>query len=143
MSEPGPEGRQAGSGEGEQPVHGRRAAGAGRRKDELIARRAENGETVLYTRAEYGVRKDKSGPHGTVTSVGGLAFLALLTTSFFVVMVIFTIPLFAAEGWDGVGQVWWAYLAITFVAAACWLNFLKELRASRLRRAKGLARPVD
>lgn len=48
----------------------------------------------------------------------GLGFLTLLATIGFVVMVVFTFPRYASEGWDGIGQVWWVPLVDPSAAGA-------------------------
>src|SRR5690349_17028171 len=54
----------------------------GRNEDQLIYRRAENGEVVGYTPAEYGVRKDDGvSLVKPINRSGGLLFLAILLTA--------------------------------------------------------------
>jgi len=112
--------------------------------DELIYRRAENGEMVGYTPAEYGVRKDDGGGLvKPVNSSGGLLFLAILA-SLFAGGVAYGLVRIALDGtWNILGEVWWVVPVGILVPLAAWSAFAKERRAEKLRKARNLSRPVE
>ncbi|WP_120523189.1 hypothetical protein [Arthrobacter celericrescens] len=112
--------------------------------DQLIYRRAENGELVGYTPAEYGVRKDDGGGMvKPVNSSGGLLFLAVFV-SLLAGGVVYGITRIAIDGtWEILGEVWWVVPAGIFVPVAAWYGYLKERRAEKLRKVRNLPRPVD
>lgn len=114
------------------------------REEKLIYRRAENGEMVGYTPAEYGVRKDDGGGLvKPVNSSGGLLFLAVLAT-LFGGGVVYGIARIAVDGtWGILGEVWWVVPVGIFVPLAAWSAYLKERRAEKLRKGRNLARPVE
>jgi hypothetical protein len=112
--------------------------------DQLIHRRAENGEMVGYTPAEYGVRKDDGGGLvKPVNSSGGLLFLAVLA-SLFAGGVVYGLVRIALDGtWNILGEVWWVVPVGIIVPLAAWSAFAKERRAEKLRKARNLSRPVE
>jgi hypothetical protein len=112
--------------------------------DRLIYRRAENGEMVGYTPAEYGVRKDDGGGLvKPVNSSGGLLFLSVLA-SLFAGGVAYGIVRIALDGtWNILGEVWWVIPVGVFVPVAAWSSYFKERRAEKLRKASNLARPIE
>ena len=112
--------------------------------DKVIYRRAENGEMVGYSPAEYGVRKDDGGGLvKPVNSSGGLLFLAILA-SLFAGGIVYGIVRIALDGtWGILGEVWWVVPVGILVPLAAWSAYAKERRAEKLRRARNLPRPVD
>jgi len=112
--------------------------------DQLIYRRAENGEMVGYTPAEYGVRKDDGGGLvQPVNSSGGLLFLAILA-SLFAGGVVYGLVRIALDGtWNILGEVWWVVPVGILVPLAAWSAFARERRAEKLRKARSLSRPVE
>lgn len=112
--------------------------------DQLIYRRAENGEMVGYTPAEYGVRKDDGGGLvKPVNSSGGLLFLAILVTVCFGGMVYGVIQIAITGQWHIMGEIWWMFPLILIPLFAGWSGYFKERRAEKLRKARNLARPVE
>ena len=112
--------------------------------DQLIYRRAENGEMVGYTPDEYGVRKDDGGGLvKPVNSSGGILFLALLLTAGMGVLVYFVVQVAVQGSWHIFGEVWWVFPACIFPFTAAWLNYFTERRAEKLRKARNLSRPVE
>jgi hypothetical protein len=114
------------------------------RDDKLVYRRAENGDVVGYTPAEYGVRKDDGGGLvKPVNSSGGLLFLAILA-SLFAGGIVYGIVRIALEGtWGILGEVWWVVPVGVLVPLAAWSGYAKERKAEKLRRARNLPRPID
>ncbi|MET4093115.1 hypothetical protein [Arthrobacter sp. UYCu712] len=110
----------------------------------LIHRRAENGEVNAYTAEEYGVRKDDG--HGLVkpvSSAGGLLFLAILA-SLFAGGVAYGPVRIAVDGtWELLGDIWWTIPVGIHVPLVAWTSYAKERRASKLRSARNLPRPVE
>ena len=113
-------------------------------EDQLIYRRAENGEMVGYTPAESGVRKDDGG--GLVKPVNtspGLLFLAILA-SLFAGGILYGLVRVAVDGtWGILGEVWWVLPVGVFVPLAAWTGYLRERKAEKLRKARNLPRPID
>lgn len=115
-----------------------------RSDDQLIYRRAENGEMVGYTPAEYGVRKDDGGGLiKPVNSSGGILFLALLLTVGMGVLVYFVVQVAIQGTWHMLGEVWWVFPACIYPFTFAWMSYLKERRAERLRKARNLSRPIE
>src|SRR5215207_5201401 len=115
-----------------------------RSEEQLIYRRAENGETVGYTPAEYGVRKDDGG--GLVkpyNSSAGLLFLAVLISLAFAGMIYGLIQIAISGQWDILGRTWWMFLIILYPLLASWASYLKERRAEKFRGPRNLSRPVE
>jgi hypothetical protein len=116
----------------------------GQHGDGLIHRRAENGETVGYTPAEYGVRKDDGG--GLVTPVNssrGLLLMALFASALDC-LVLYGLIRIAIDGtWEILAETWWVLVAGVFVPWAFWSYYLRERRAEKLRQARNLPRPVE
>jgi hypothetical protein len=113
-------------------------------EDQLIYRRAENGEMVGYTRAEYGVRKDDGlGVVKPVNSAGGLLFLSILVSLFFGLMMYGLVQIVVTGQWDILGRIWWMYLIALYPLLAAWNGYSRERRAEKLRKARNLARPVE
>jgi hypothetical protein len=111
---------------------------------QLIYRRAENGEMVGYTPAEYGVRKDDGGGLvKPVNSSGGLLFLSLLMSLFFGLMIYGVVQIAITSQWDILGRTWWMYLLVLYPLLAGWSGYFRERRAEKLRKAHNLPRPVD
>ncbi|NUP74586.1 MAG: hypothetical protein HOQ07_08055 [Sinomonas sp.] len=109
-----------------------------------VLRRAENGELVSYSRDEYGVRKDDGGGIvKPVTSVVGLLVLSLLLSAIACAAIVATAIMAAQSRWDVIAGAWWVYLAVAFATAAGWVNFAVEFRAAKLRKRRGLPRPID
>jgi hypothetical protein len=112
--------------------------------EHLIQRRAENGQMVSYTPAEYGVRKDDGG--GVVkpfNSAGGLLFLAILVTICFGGMLYGLVQIAITGQWDILGRTWWMFLLILVPLLGGWAGYFKERKAEKLRRARNLPRPVE
>ena len=110
----------------------------------VIVRTAENGETVAYTPEEYGVRKDDGlGIVKPVNSSGGLLFLAILLTAGMGGLVYFVVQVIIQDAWNIAGEVWWVFPACIFPFVAAWSSYLSERRAEKLRKARGLPRPVE
>ncbi|MDP9227188.1 MAG: hypothetical protein M3P18_25735 [Actinomycetota bacterium] len=113
-------------------------------EDQLIYRRAENGEMVGYTQAEYGVRKDDGGGLiKPVNSSRGILFLALLLSAGMGVLVYFVVQVALQGSWHIFGEVWWVFPACIFPFWAAWANYFSERRAERRRKARNLPRPVE
>ncbi|WP_461189107.1 hypothetical protein [Arthrobacter sp. Z4-13] len=113
-------------------------------EEQLIYRRAENGEMVGYTPAEYGVRKDDGG--GMVkpyNSSAGLLFLSILISLFFGLMIYGLIQIVITDQWDILGRTWWMFLIILYPLFAGWTGYFKERKAEKLRSARNLSRPVE
>lgn len=112
--------------------------------DQLIYRRAENGEMVGYTPTEFGVRKDDGGGLvKPVNSSGGLLFLAILLTVCLGGLVYGVVQVAIQGSWHILGEVWWVFPACLFPFAAAWSYYLKERRAEKLRKVRNLPRPVE
>jgi len=112
--------------------------------EKLIYRRAENGEVVGYSRAEYGVRKDDGrGLVKPVNSSGGLLFLSILLTVCLGGLVYGVVQVALTDQWHILAEVWWVFPACLFPFLAAWAGYFKERKAERLRRARNLPRPVD
>jgi hypothetical protein len=112
--------------------------------EQLIYRRAENGEIVGYTRGEYGVRKDDG--HSLVKPVnssGGLLFLSILMSLAFGGMLYGILQMALTDQWHILGEVWWMYLLVMYPLLAGWSGYFKERKAEKLRKARNLPRPVD
>jgi hypothetical protein len=112
--------------------------------DQLIYRRADNGEMVGYTPAEYGVRKDDGG--GLVKPMnrsGGLLFLAILLTACLGGLIYGVVQAAITDQWHILGEVWWVFPATLFPFSAAWAGFFKERKAEKLRQARNLPRPAD
>ncbi|WP_157365181.1 hypothetical protein [Arthrobacter sp. QXT-31] len=117
---------------------------AGPADGRLIHRRAENGEIVGYTPAEYGVRKDgRRSLVKPVNSSGGLLFLAILLTACLGGLVYGVVQAALTDQWHILGEVWWVFPACLFPFLAAWASYLKERKAEKLRKARNLPRPVD
>ena len=115
-----------------------------RSDDQLIYRRAENGEMVGYTPDEYGVRKDDGGGLiKPVNSSGGLLFLALLLSVGMGVLVYFVVQVAIQGTWHIFGEVWWVFPACIYPFTFAWASYFKERRSEKLRKARNLARPVE
>jgi hypothetical protein len=113
-------------------------------EDQLIYRRAENGGTVGYTSAEYGVRKDDGGGLvKPVSSSGGLLFLAILLTACMGGLVYGVVQVAIQGSWHILGEIWWVFPACLFPFLVAWASYFKERRAEKLRRARNLSRPVE
>jgi hypothetical protein len=115
-----------------------------RSEEQLIYRRAENGEMVGYTPAEYGVRKDDGG--GLVkpyNSSGGLLFLSVLMTICFGGMLYGIVQMALTDQWHILGEIWWMYLVVLYPLLAGWAGYFTERRAEKLRNARNLSRPVE
>ncbi|MDQ0619885.1 hypothetical protein [Arthrobacter globiformis] len=113
-------------------------------EDKLIFRKAENGEMVGYTSAEYGVRKDDGG--GLVQPMnksGGLLFLAILLTACLGGLIYGVVQAAITDQWHILGEVWWVFPATLYPFSAAWAGYFKERRAEKLRQARNLPRPVD
>jgi hypothetical protein len=81
-----------------------------RPEEQLIHRRAENGEMVAYTPAEYGVRKDDGrGLVKPYNSSAGLLFLAVLMTICFGGMIHGLIQIAITGHWHILGETWWMF----------------------------------
>jgi hypothetical protein len=116
----------------------------GAANEQLIHRRAENGELVGYTPAEYGVRKDGRGSLvKPVNSSGGLLFLAILLTACLGGLVYGVVQAVLTDQLHIFGEVWWVFPACIFPFLAAWASYLKERKAEKLRKARNLPRPVD
>ncbi|MEN8581589.1 hypothetical protein B1A87_001915 [Arthrobacter sp. KBS0703] len=112
--------------------------------DQLIYRRAENGEMVGYTPAEYGVRKDDGGGLvKPVNSSGGLLFLAILLTACLGGLFYGVVQIAIQGTWHILGEVWWVFPACLYPFTFAWISYFKERRAQKLRKAANLARPVE
>jgi hypothetical protein len=116
----------------------------GRSDDQLIYRKAENGEIVGYTLAEYGVRKDDGGGFvKPVNSSSGLLFLAILLTACLGGLVYGVVQIAIQGTWHILGEIWWVFPACLYPFTFAWMSYLKERRAEKLRKARSLARPVE
>lgn len=112
--------------------------------DQLIYRRAANGEMVGYTAAEYGVRKDDGGGLvKPVNSAGGLLFLSILISLCFGAMLYGLAQIAITGQWEILGRTWWMFLLILYPLLAGWFGYFQERRAEKLRKARNLPRPVD
>jgi hypothetical protein len=112
--------------------------------ERLIYRRAENGEMVGYTAAEYGVRKDDGGGLvKPVNSSGGLLFLAILMSLAFGGMLYAIVQMALTDQWHIFGEVWWWYVVVLYPLSAAWASYFSERKAEKLRRARNLSRPVE
>jgi hypothetical protein len=110
----------------------------------LIHRRAENGEVTAYTAEEYGVRKDDG--HGLVkpvSSAGGLLFLAILASLFAAGVAYGLVRIAVDDTWEMLGDIWWTIPVGILVPLVAWTSYAKERRASKLRKARNLPRPVE
>lgn len=115
-----------------------------RPEEQLIYRRAENGEMVGYTPAEYGVRKhDGTGLVKPYNSSAGLLFLAVLLTACVGGLVYLVIQMALTNQWHILGSVWWVFPACLFPFLAAWAGYLSERKAEKLRSARNLSRPVE
>ncbi|ALO65965.1 hypothetical protein AS189_04980 [Arthrobacter alpinus] len=100
-------------------------------------KRASNGELVSYLPEEYGVGRTGLGPkiytvwgHGILVA-GELVFLVLVFQAINV-------------GYDNVPMVVWFTVAFfTLVIAYSTWNLVKEAKATRLRRQRGLPTPAE
>jgi hypothetical protein len=107
-------------------------------------RLSEDGTYVDYSQAEYGVRKDSGGGFvAPITSVLGLAVLAVLASIGAAVILGATVYLIATGQAGTIAEIWWSYVIVGFVTVAAWVSFTTELRAARLRARRGLPRPVE
>lgn len=112
--------------------------------ERLIYRRAENGEMVGYTSAEYGVRKDDGGGLvKPVNSSGGLLFLAILISLAFGGMLYGIVQMALTDQWHIFGEIWWMYVVVLYPLFAAWAGYFSERKAEKLRRARNLPRPVE
>lgn len=110
----------------------------------LIYRRAANGEMVGYTAAEYGVRKDDGGgEYKPYNSSGGLLFLSILISIFAAVVFVAATYLIVTRQWEELAGSWFAIPITAFPLVAGWSYYVKERRAERLRRERGLPTPVE
>ena len=113
--------------------------------DQLIYRRAENGEMVGYTPDEYGVRKDDGG--GLVKPVNSSGRPALSRDPphcLAWVACVYGVVRIAIQGtWHILGEVWWVFPACIYPFTFAWASYFKERRAEKLRKASNLARPVE
>ena len=117
---------------------------SGPAEEQLVYRRAENGEMVGYTPAEYGVRKDDGrGLVKPVNSSGGLLFLSILLTACLGGLIYGVVQVALTDQWHILGEVWWVFPACLFPFLAAWAGYFKERRAEKLRKARNLPRPVD
>jgi hypothetical protein len=115
-----------------------------RSEEQLIYRRAENGEVVGYTPAEYGVRKDDgTGLVKPYNSSAGVLFLAALLTAGVGGLVYLVIQMALTDQWHILGSVWWVFPACLFPFMAAWAGYLSERKAEKLRSARNLSRPVE
>lgn len=115
-----------------------------RSEDRLIYRRAENGDMVGYTPAEYGVRKDDGGGLlEPVNGSAGLLFLSILITISFGGMIYGLVQIAITGQWHILGDTWWMFLLIQIPLLAGWSGYFKERKAEKLRKARNLPRPVD
>ena len=113
-------------------------------EDKLVYRRAENGEAVGYTRAEYGVRKDDGrGLVKPVNSSGALLFLSMLLTACLGGLVYGVVQVAITDQWHILAEVWWVFPACLFPFLAAWAGYFKERKAEKLRKSRNLPRPVD
>jgi hypothetical protein len=113
-------------------------------EEQLVYRRAEDGELVGYTPEEYGVRKDDGGGLvKPVNSSGGILFLALLISLAFGGMLYGIVQMALTDQWHILGEIWWMYVLILYPLFAGWSSYFKERRAEKLRKARNLARPVE
>ena len=113
-------------------------------EDQLIHRRAENGEIVGYTPAEYGVRKDDGlSVVKPVNSSAGLLVLAVLISLAFGGMLYGIVQMALTDQWHILGEIWWMYLLILFPLFAGWSSYFKERKAEKLRKSRNLPRPVE
>lgn len=115
-----------------------------RPEEELIYRRAENGEMVAYTPAEYGVRKDDGG--GLVKPINGsagLLLLAVLISLAFGGMLYGVVQMALTDQWHILGEIWWMYVVILYPLFAGWFGYFKERKAEKLRKSRNLPRPVE
>lgn len=113
-------------------------------QEQLVYHRAENGEVVGYTRAEYGVRKDGGlGVVKPVNSAGGLLFLSVLMSLFFGLMIYGLVQIAVTGQWDILSRTWWMFLIVLYPLVAGWSGYFRERRAEKLRQARNLPRPVD
>jgi hypothetical protein len=113
-------------------------------EDQLIYRRAENGEMVGYTPAEYGVRKDDGvSLVKPINKSGGLLFLAILLTACLGGLIYGVVQTAITNQWHILGEVWWVFPATLYPFAAAWAGYFKERKAEKLRKARNLPRPVD
>jgi hypothetical protein len=111
---------------------------------QLIYRRADNGEMVGYTPAEYGVRKDDGGGLvKPVNSSGGLLFLAVLLTACLGGLIYGVVQIAIQGTWHILGEIWWVFPACLFPFTIAWASYFKERQAEKLRKARNLARPVE
>lgn len=111
---------------------------------QLIHRRAENGELVGYTSEEYGVRKDDGvSLVKPVNSSAGLLFLAVLISLAFGGMLYGILQMALTDQWHILREIWWMYLLILIPLLAGWSSYFKERKAEKLRRARNLPRPVE
>ena len=112
--------------------------------EQLIYRRAENGEMVGYTPAEYGVRKDDGvSLVKPINRSGGLLFLAILLTACLGGLIYGVVQTAITNQWHILGEVWWVFPATLFPFSAAWASYLKERKAEKLRKARNLPRPVN
>lgn len=112
--------------------------------DQLIHRRAENGEIVGYTPEEYGVRKDDGlSVVKPVNSSAGLLVLAVLISMAFGGMLYGIVQMALTDQWHILGEIWWMYLLILFPLLAGWSSYFKERKAEKLRKSRNLPRPVE
>lgn len=110
----------------------------------MIFRRAKNGKMVGYTAAEYGVRKDDGGGElRPYNSSRGLLFLSILITLFGGFVIVGVGYLIVTAQWEQLGGVWLTVPLVTFPLVAGWSYYVKERRAERLRRERGLPTPVE
>lgn len=103
--------------------------------------RARTGELVSYTREEYGVGKRGLGP--TIGTWQGYAVGSVVLLGLFLLFVVGV----ARDLADGPPHPEWWYLPVISVfvlpVLALFVHYLrKERNADRLRRARGLPRPV-
>lgn len=104
--------------------------------------RARDGELVSYTREEYGVGKTGHGP--TIQTWQGYAAGSVVLLGLFLFFVVVVARDYADAPPD---PAWW-YLptisVVTLPVLALFVHSLrKERRADRLRRARGLPRPIQ
>ncbi|WP_458111645.1 hypothetical protein M1D88_15395 [Arthrobacter sp. R1-13] len=117
---------------------------SGSSDQQLIHRRAENGELVGYTSEEYGVRKDDGvSLVKPVNSSAGLLFLAVLISLAFGGMLYGILQMALTDQWHILREIWWMYLLILIPLLAGWSSYFKERKAEKLRRDRNLPRPVE
>lgn len=102
--------------------------------------RAVTGELVSYSREEYGVGKSGHGP--TVQTVWGYMVMIVVLGGLTAMGFLLLAQAIADEPSAAVGAVFMIALSLTFLLYSA-RNLVIEWRARKLRKERGLPRPIE